>query len=303
MKTIIIGANSDLGVHIDGDSLGPAQLINDIKSFYNGEIIEFKTNENIIKSKNLSDRRKNEYELDIYNTNLFKNLVNKKTEDEDNFIILIGGDESVTIPSVLSTKEVKNEIGLIYFTGNSLFDTFETTQNGNLKDLTIPAICGYKTDELSYYTSNNVPISKTVIIGCRNLTDNQKDNLRYAGANYFSTDKIKEEGLNEIIEKAFEIASNKTKGVHIVFSLSFLDPKYAPAISTPVFDGFDETTISTINQKLKEHIDEIISYDLVGFNPLRDVERKTEQIAVNILAQIINLANKKNKLGKIERKY
>ena len=37
MKSIIIGAGSDLGVHIDGSSLGPVQLINDIKSFYNGE--------------------------------------------------------------------------------------------------------------------------------------------------------------------------------------------------------------------------------------------------------------------------
>ena len=50
-------------------------------------------------------------------------------------------------------------------------------------------------------------------------------------------------------------------------------------------------------------MDNIISYDLLGFNPLRDVERKTEQIAVNILAQMINASNLKQKLGKVERKY
>ena len=41
MKSIIIGAGSDLGVHIDGAHLGPTQLINDIKGFYKGEILEF----------------------------------------------------------------------------------------------------------------------------------------------------------------------------------------------------------------------------------------------------------------------
>ena len=37
MKTFIIGAGSDLGVHIDGSALGPVQLINDIKGFYKSE--------------------------------------------------------------------------------------------------------------------------------------------------------------------------------------------------------------------------------------------------------------------------
>ena len=51
MKSIIIGAGSDLGVHIDGAHLGPHQLINDIKQYYNGEIEEFIQDESIIKSR------------------------------------------------------------------------------------------------------------------------------------------------------------------------------------------------------------------------------------------------------------
>ncbi len=34
MKTYIVGAGSDLGVHIDGAHLGPVQLMNDLKGFY-----------------------------------------------------------------------------------------------------------------------------------------------------------------------------------------------------------------------------------------------------------------------------
>ena len=40
---------------------------------------------------------------------------------------------------------------------------------------------------------------------------------------------------------------------------------------------------------------DIVSFDLVEFNPLRDVDRKTEQIALNILAQIIKAVEKKKK--------
>ena len=62
-------------------------------------------------------------------------------------------------------------------------------------------------------------------------------------------------------------------------------------------------SVGIINEIITKHIDEVTSYDFVAFNPLRDEERKTEQIAINILAQIINAANYKSKLGKVERKY
>ena len=50
-----------------------------------------------------------------------------------------------------------------------------------------------------------------------------------------------------------------------------------------------------INEYLINHMKDIVSFDLVEFNPLRDVDRKTEQIALNILAQIINAVEKKKK--------
>ena len=60
MRTMIFGAGTDLGVNIDGASLGPVQLMNDLKAFYKGESMMFEQDKDIIKSRNLSDRRKNE---------------------------------------------------------------------------------------------------------------------------------------------------------------------------------------------------------------------------------------------------
>ncbi len=301
MNTIILSAQSDLGISVDGDKQGSIQLINDIKGFFKGDIKEL-VEPNITKSRNLSDRRKNEYELSRYNSLLFEKEVELKS-NEDNFVITIGGDETVTIPSSLALKKVKSDVGLIYFTGASLFDTFETTLNGNLKDLTISTITGYKNKELRYYQEEAIAASRSVIIGCRELTDEQKDNLRYAGVEYFTAQDIKEQGIEDIMNKAFEIVNYKTKGVHVAFSMSFVDPEYAPGISEPKFDGLDESLVTTINEILLKHIDEISSYDFAGFNPLRDEDRKTEQIAVNIIAGIITAANYKSKLGKVERKY
>ena len=175
MNTIIISAQADLGINVDGDQQGSLQLVNDIKGFFDGEIKEL-VEPTIIKSRNLSDRRKNEYEISRYNTTLYEKELELK-ENKENFVITLGGDETVTIPSALASKKARGEVGLIYFTGAPLFDTFDTTQNGNLKDLTVAAITGYKNKELRYYQPEPILSTRSVVIGIRELTPSQKENL------------------------------------------------------------------------------------------------------------------------------
>ena len=295
MRTMIFGAGTDLGVHIDGASLGPVQLMNDLKSFYKGESMLFEQDKEIIKSRNLSDRRKNEYEIEKFNTNLYKNMVEKIKEEY--FPIMIGGDHSAAIASALASAKVNVDVGLIWIDANTDYNTFETTVTGNIHGLPLAAINGYKNQELRYYHQGKIiQPSKTVIIGARSIDEKEKDNVRYSGVTVFSTEDIKEKGIDAIMDEAFKIAGFKTKGIHISYDLDVIDPEIAPGVSIPEFDGITEEEAMKINEYLINHMKEIISFDLVEFNPLRDIDRKTEQIALNILAQIIRAAEKKKKI-------
>lgn len=298
MKAIIIGAGSDLGVHIDGAHLGPVQLLNDLRGFYTGDSISCIQDENIIKSRNLSDRRKNEYEIDRFNTALYKAILEK--QQMEYFPILIGGDHSVSVASALASAKTHTEIGIIWFDAHTDYNTFESTMTGNIHGLPLAAITGYKNHELRYFhDGNTIHTSKTVIVGARSIDEAEKDNLRYAGVTVFTTEDIKQRGIEAITEEAFRIAGNKTKGIHISYDLDIIDPIVAPGVSVPAFDGISEDEAMKINELIIKHIDQVVSYDLVEFNPLRDQERKTEQIAVNLLAQIIKAVERKDKHGKI----
>ena len=92
MKAVIIGAGSDLGVHIDGAHLGPLQLMNDMKPIYHGEMINLMQDEGIVKSRNLSDRKKNDVEIERFNTALYK--LELKKMKEGLFPLTLGGDHS-----------------------------------------------------------------------------------------------------------------------------------------------------------------------------------------------------------------
>lgn len=299
MKTVIVGAGSDLGVHIDGAHLGPVQLLNDLKGFYKGETMEFMQDESIIKSRNLSDRRKNEYEIEQFNTQLYKALLEKKKEEY--FPILIGGDHSVAIASALASAKKYDEIGIIWIDAHTDYNTFETTITGNIHGLPLAAITGYKCQELRYYHDGNIiQPSKCVIVGARSIDDAEKDNVRYAGVTVFSTEDIKERGVNAIMEEAFRIAGYKTNGIHVSYDLDVIDPNDAPGVSVPELDGLSEDDAMSINEVLMKHINDIVSFDLVEFNPLRDIDRKTEQIAINILAQMIKASEDKGRYHKTE---
>lgn len=294
MRTMIFGAGTDLGVNIDGASLGPVQLMNDLKAFYKGESMMFEQDKDIIKSRNLSDRRKNEYEIEKFNTNLYKNMVDKIKEEY--FPIMIGGDHSATIASALASAKVNIDVGIIWIDAHTDYNTFETTVTGNIHGLPLAAINGYKNSELRYYHDGKViQPSRTVIIGARSIDDAEKDNVKYSGVTVFTTQDIKEKGIEAIMDEAFKIAGYKTKGIHISYDLDIIDPDVAPGVSVPEFDGINEEEAMQINEYIISHMQSVLSYDLVEFNPLRDVDRKTEQIALNLLAQVIRAAENKKK--------
>ena len=184
MKTVIIGAGSDLGVHIDGAHLGPVQLMNDIKGFYQGEQNLFLQDNDILKSRNLSDRRKNEYEIDNFNTTVYNAIVEKMKQDF--FPILIGGDHSVAAASALASAKIHQNIGIIWFDAHADYNTFDTTVSGNMHGLTLAAITGYKNHELRYFHDGNIiQTSKAVIVGARSIDPWEKDNLKYSGITVF----------------------------------------------------------------------------------------------------------------------
>ncbi len=291
MKSIIIGAETDLGVHIDGARLGAVSLIKDLGSFYQGEVIEFKQDESIIKSRNLSDRSKNKYEINEINEKIYKSTLEKMREGF--FPITIGGDKSVIIPSTLADAMVNEEIGLIIIGAHADYNTIKTTETGNMNGFATSCITGFECEDLrTFHRGEMVQATKTVLIGVRNMNQKEQNNLKYSGISVFTTEDLKQQGAKEVIEKAFEIASYKTKNIHICYDLNILDPTIAPGISVPEFNGIDEELAMNISDEILKYFDKISAYDLVELNPLRDQNRKTEQIALNILFKTIKEVEK-----------
>ena len=303
MKTIIIGAGSDLGVHIDGAHLGPLQLMNDMKNIYHGEMINLMQDEKIVKSRNLSDKKKNNIEVEKFNTALYK--IELKKLEEKLFPITLGGDHTVAISSALADSKVNDgHVGMIWIDAHTDFNTFETTVTGNLHGLPCAAITGYKCEELrTFFDGECIDPRKTVIIGARSIDPWEEDNLRYAGVTIYSTEDLRTKGIKTVIEEAFKIAMDRNKSVHVSYDIDVIDPDIAPGVSVPEVDGITEQEAMEILEEVLKHVNDISSMDIVEFNPLRDENRKTEQIALNILARTVQVVEERKGKYFQEKKY
>jgi arginase len=283
MKKTIYLANCDLGVHVNGARLGPHSIINNINKD-NLNIINFDQDPTYIKSTDKNDLRKNESEIMKFNTKLYNEMVNN-----NDFPILLGGDHVVAVPSALSSTKKNGKIGIIWIDAHTDYNTFETTVTGNIHGLPLAAITGYKCQELrAFHNGLTIDPKNCVVVGARAIDKDEMTNVIDSGITVFTTRDVHEKGCEYILNKAIEIASKDTLGVHISYDLDVIDPKIAPGVSVPEENGITYEEAMSFADIIVKNKDKMVSFDLVEYNPLLDKENKTAKIAVEILNKIIN---------------
>ena len=288
MKNIdIIAACSDLGVHINGSNLGPEVLINNINKENINKIKKINYDNNYIKELEKNNLKKNLKELNSFNKKLYNEINNSLN---DNMLpITLGGDHSIAIASALASINKYNNLGIIWFDAHGDYHTFETTLSGNIHGLPFAAITGYEKKLLSeFHNGNYFNFKNAVLLGARDIDEPEElNNLKDAGVTIITTEDIKKYGIESTYKKAFEIASNGTNGIHISYDLDCIDCNIAPGVSIPVKNGINlDESYGFVDYMIKNK-EKIKSIDLVELNPLRDKEKITEKIALNILNKLI----------------
>lgn len=285
----IIAACSDLGVHVNGSNLAPNILIKNIKNSKNNikNIKEINYDKNYKKELNNENKKKNLDAVNNFNINLYNAIL--ETLNNNNFPLTLGGDHSLAIASTLASIKKYDNLGIIWFDAHGDFNTFNTTSSGNIHGLPFAAVTGYEKQLLTaFHNGNHFNFKNAVLFGARDIdAPYEINNLKDAGITIITTEDIKKYGMEAMCKKAFDIVSNGTNGIHISYDLDCIDCDIAPGVSIPVKNGLNlEEAYYFVDYMIKNK-DKIKSIDLVEFNPLRDKEKITEKIAINILNKLI----------------
>jgi len=211
------------------------------------------------------------------------------------FPLIVGGDHSLSIGSIAGTAchfaESKKRIGVIWFDAHGDFNTPETTPSGNIHGMSLALATGLGDNDLANLGGRAQKVSpeNIVIIGARDIDENEKANIKDSGVTVFTMRDLDEKSVRQVFSEAMDIAGNGTEGVHLSFDLDVIDPHFAPGTGTPVRGGVTYREAHLAMEMLADGVD-ILSMDLVEVNPVLDVVNQTAALAVEL---VLSLAGKR----------
>jgi len=92
---------------------------------------------------------------------------------------------------------------------------------------------------------------------------------------------IDRQGIATVAERAIELASAGTGGIHVSFDLDVSDPSIAPGVGTPVRGGLDYRESHMIMELVADS-NQLIALDLVEVNPTLDNRNATAEFAAEL---------------------
>jgi arginase len=214
--------------------------------------------------------------------------------DEGGLPLVLGGDHSLGAGSVAATaawaQAQSRKIGLIWVDAHGDMNTPSSSTSGNVHGMPLAALLGAEPAELATIGGfrPKVDPERTVIIGLRNLDDRERERVREARIHVFTMKDIDRSGIAEVMERAMELASRDTLGVHVSFDLDACDPSVAPGVGTPVKGGLDYREAHMVMEMLADS-GTLAALDLVEVNPTLDVRNSTAELGTELALSALGM--------------
>ena len=207
--------------------------------------------------------------------------------DQGALPLVLGGDHSLAAGSVAASADWVRRthakpLGLIWIDAHGDMNTPATSTTGNVHGMPLAALLGHEPFELASIGSTpSVLPQHTVLVGIRNIDEQEKEQIRAAGIHAFTMKDIDRSGIAVIAERALAIAAHDTGGIHVSFDLDVCDPAFAPGVGTPVKGGFDYREAHMIMELVADS-QRLVALDLVEVNPTLDIRNTTAEFAAEL---------------------
>lgn len=293
MLVEIIGVPMDLGANRRGTDLGPSAIryagLNQsllkmgLKVIDNGNL-DVPVRESI----NVSNHS---YKFLDEIVSVCKSLADKVGGilSRGNFPLVLGGDHSMTMGTLSGVSKMIPSIGLIWFDAHGDFNTFDTSQTGNIHGMPLAAAAGYGEPKLTRLSGVTPVVNeeRVVLIGVRDLDYHERLMLKKSKITVYSMKKIDEIGMAKVINEALSIARAGGKGFHVSFDMDVVDPSIASGVGTPVPGGLSYREAHLALEIIADS-KQLKSLEVCEVNPIADTGgNRTASLAVELITSAL----------------
>ena len=209
--------------------------------------------------------------------------------------IVLGGDHSIAAGSVGASADAAaatgGAVGVLWIDAHGDMNTPATTTSGNVHGMPLAALVGTEPSELARLGTERAPkvrAEHTVLIGIRNLDEQEKARIRDAGIHVFTMKDIDRHGIATVMERALGLATAGTSALHVSFDLDVCDPTIAPGVGTPVKGGLDYREAHMVMEMIADS-GRLTALDLVEINPILDVQNQTAVLGAELALSALGM--------------
>ena len=207
------------------------------------------------------------------------------------FPIYLGGDHSLSFGTLAGQAEAAAErdrpLFVLWLDAHADFNTFATTETGNLHGMPLAFACGLPGFEPLLGRPVPAPIDpkNVCLLGLRSLDREEGLALRRAGVEALDMRAIDEAGISRLLAPFLERVAAARGLLHVSLDVDFLDPGIAPGVGTTVPGGatFREAHLA---MEMLHDCGLVTSLDLVEMNPFHDLRGSTARLMVDLTASL-----------------
>jgi arginase len=202
--------------------------------------------------------------------------------------LVLGGDHSIAVGTVSGVAEhfrkTNRRIGLIWIDAHADMNTPDSSPSGNVHGMPLACCIGIGPPELThlYDYAPKIDPRNVVLVGIRDVDAMEGNSVRSTGVQSFTMRDIDEHGMRTVMQKAIEIASAGTAGIHVSFDMDSVDPREAPGVGTPVRGGLTYREAHLAMELICDS-GKMVSMELVEVNPVIDEVNRTAILGVELI--------------------
>lgn len=202
--------------------------------------------------------------------------------------IVVGGDHTTCLGAVSgASTAAQGTLGLIYFDAHGDMNTDQTTPSGNIHGMQLASLMGFGAKELAtIHTDNTKVLPQNVLhIGGCDFDQAELDLVAEQHIPTFSMQDLMSNGMAPVFAMIDTLAS-QVDALWISLDLDSIDSMYAPGAGMPNKKGLLYREVLALAQYIGQK-GMAIGLDVVEYNPLQDIDKKTADLATELIAAFL----------------
>ena len=209
--------------------------------------------------------------------------------------IVLGGDHSVSIPSVSAAAEFIRasagsgaELGLIWIDAHPDLETPESTPSGDLHGMAAAALLGLGAPELVELGgfAPKVRPENVAFIGLSDILRSERELIESRGMVAYTATDVERLGIAAICERVFQHMADAVAGFVLSFDVDACDPSEAPGVEYPERGGLTFREAKLLAEYTADAA-KLVCLEVLEVNPDLDQDARSSRLAVSFIRSVV----------------